>query len=227
MVKTKKVRRLKKNKMTRKKKMSSEKKSEKGANNGKGFKAKKVGGKYFFKDYPDFRPNLSPRDMFKLGSFGGTYWRPIKSGVAGKELKNVHNKYPKSWWKGIPDSHFTLPFNQYNKKLNKYGVKVGTTLSFWEKKGWIKKDNPYGWVHWYCDFFLGKRTADDERQIKRWMGLASERGRFRKWLVTQILKNNGKWNDDSISPKIRQTLQHWAYKLTKADFDKEVKSRKK
>ena len=227
MVKTKKVRRLKKNKMTRKKKMSSEKKSEKGANNGKGFKAKKVGGKYFFKDYPDFRPNLSPRDMFKLGSFGGTYWRPIKSGVAGKELKNVHKKYPKSWWKGIPESHLTLPFNQYNKKLNKYGVKVGTTLSFWEKKGWIKKDNPYGWVHWYCDFFLGKRTADDKRQIKRWMGLASERGRFRKWLVTQILKNNGKWNDNSISPKIRQTLQHWAYKLTKADFDKEVKSRKK
>ena len=92
--------------------------------------------------------------------------------------------------------------------------------------GWITKHNPYGWVHWYCDFFLGKRTADDERQIKRWMGLASERGRFRKWLVTQILKKNGKWNDDSISPKIRQTLQHWAYKLIKADFDKEVKSRK-
>ena len=220
MVKSKKIRKSKKNKITRKKKMSKE-----GVK--KGFKAKKVGGKYFFKDYPDFRPNLSPRDMFKLGSFGGTYWRPIKSGILGKELKNVHKKYPKSWWKGIPEKHLSSPFNQYDKSINKYGVKVGTTLSFWEGKGWIKKDNPYGWVHWYCDFFLGKRTADDERQIKRWMGLASERGRFRKWLVTQILKNNGKWNDEDISPKIRQTLQHWAYKLTKADFDKEVKSRKK
>ena len=78
MVKTKKVRRLKKNKMTRKKKMSEKEKKKEGkkgvkksVNNGKGFNAKKVGGKYFFKDYPDFRPNLSPRDMFKLGSFGG------------------------------------------------------------------------------------------------------------------------------------------------------------
>ena len=33
-------------------------------------------------------------------------------------------------------------------------------------------------------------------------------------------------DDDNISPKIRQTLQHWAYKLTKADFNKEVKRRK-
>ena len=186
---------------------------------------KKVGGKYFFKDYPEFKPNLSPRDMFKLGSFGGTYWRPIKSKFCDKELKNFHKKYPKSWWKGIPEDHLTRPFNKYDTSINKYGVKVGTTLRFWESKGWIKKPHPYGWVHWYCDFFMGKRSEDDERQIKRWLGLASEKGRFRRWLVTQILKKKGKWNDETISPKIRQTLQHWGYKLTKADFDKEVKRR--
>ena len=45
-----------------------------------------------FNDYPDFRPNLTPRDMFTLGSFGGTYWRPIKSGVTGKPHKNEHLK---------------------------------------------------------------------------------------------------------------------------------------
>ena len=36
---------------------------------------------------------------------------------------------------------------------------------------------------------------------------------------------NAEWKDDSISPKIRQTLQHWGYKLTKKDFEKEVKKR--
>lgn len=25
----------------------------------------------YFNDYPDFRPNLTPRIIFKLGSFGG------------------------------------------------------------------------------------------------------------------------------------------------------------
>jgi hypothetical protein len=25
-----------------------------------------------FNDYPDFRPNLTPREMFQLGSFGGS-----------------------------------------------------------------------------------------------------------------------------------------------------------
>jgi len=187
---------------------------------------KKVGGRYYFKDYPEFKPNLSPREMFKLGSFGGTYWRPIKSKVIGKELKNLHKKYPKSWWKGIPENHLTLPFDKYDKTINKYGVKVGTTLDFWESKGWIKKHHPYGWVHWYCDFFMGKRGEDDERQVKRWQGVSGERGRFMRFLVTQILKKKSKWNDEDISPKIRQTLQHWAYKLTLADFNYEVKRRK-
>ena len=67
-----------------------------------------------FKDYPDFLPNLTPREMFKLGSFGGTYWRPIRSKVVKKNLKNIHKKYPTSWWKGIPENN--LSSKEYDKK---------------------------------------------------------------------------------------------------------------
>ena len=183
-------------------------------------------GEYIFSDFPEFRPNLSPREMFLLGSFGGTYWRPINSSITGKKYKNLYLDYPKEWWDDIPKNKLTLPWNKYNKKINKYGVKVGQTLEAWEEKEWITKHHPYGWVHWYCDFFIGKRSPDDMRQIKRWMGVASKRGRFRKWLVTQITKKKGKWNDETISPKIRQTLQHWAYKLNKRDFDYEIAMRK-
>ena len=44
-----------------------------------------------FKDHPEFTPNLTPQQMFKKGSFGGTYWRPIKSSITGKKYKNKHN----------------------------------------------------------------------------------------------------------------------------------------
>jgi len=187
-------------------------------------KPKKKNGYYFFADYPEFKPNLSPKEIFKLGSFGGTYWRPIHSKVVKKNLKNVHKKYP--WWKGIPENHLSQSI--YDKKINKYGVKVGTTLDFWEGKSWIKKYHPYGWVHWYCDFFSGKRCPDDERQIKRWKGLAGHRGRFMRFLVTQILKKGTKkdWDNPEISPKIRQVLQHWGYKLTKKDFNYEETRRR-
>ena len=180
------------------------------------------GGKRF-RDYPDFKPNLSPREMFRLGSFGGTYWRPIYSHVTNKHHKNVHRKYPKSWWSGIPESHLSSP--DYDKSINKYKVKVGTTLEFWEGKKWIRKSHPYGWVHWYCDFYNGKRGPDDARQIERWKSLAGPRGRFMRFLVTQIIKNGASYNDESVSPKIRQVLQHWGYKLTKSDYDREVKRR--
>jgi hypothetical protein len=190
-------------------------------------KAKKVNGTYRFKDYPDFTPNLSPRDIFKLGSFGGTYWRPIYSSVVKKNLKNRHLKHPKSWWKGIPEKNLTNTWKKYDKNINKYKTKVGTTLEFWESKKWITKYHPYGWIEWYCDFFQGKRCRDDERQISRWIGIAGENGRFKKWLITMIIKKKKKYNDFSISPAIRQTLQHWGYKLTKSDFDKEIRHRKK
>jgi|TARA_Y100000768_G_C23897473_1_gene643374 hypothetical protein len=188
-------------------------------------KPKKRGGVIYFQDYPEFKPNLTPREIFKMGSFGGTYWRPIKSAVLNKKLKNIHKKYPKSWWKGIPEDNLTRNYNKYDKSINKYGVKVGTSLQFWEGKGWITKHHPYGWVHWYCDFYLGKRCEDDERQIRRWMNLAGKRGRFMRFLATQIIKKNAKWNDMTVSPKIRQVLQHWGYKLTKKDFDNEIKRR--
>jgi len=175
--------------------------------------------------HKQFKPNLTPPQMFKLGSFGGTYWRPIKSSVTGKKYKNAHKKYPVSWWKGVPEEN--LSSTKYDINKNKYAVKVGTTLEFWESKDWIKESHPYGWVQWYCDYHQGKRGPDDERQIKRWLGVAGRRGRFMRWLVTLILKKGTKWNDESVSPKIRQVLQHWGYKLTKTDFDNEVKRRKK
>lgn len=206
-------------KVKRSKKKSSKKMSSK--------KPVKKNNCYCFEDYPEFKPNLSPREMFLLGSFGGTYWREIKSKFYKKKLKNYHKKYPKSWWKGIPENHLTKSFEDYDISINKYKVRVGTPLEFWEDKGWIKESHPYGWVHWYCDFFIGKRCEDDERQIKRWKGLASTNGRFFRFLVTQILKKNSSWNDEKVSPKIRQVLQHWGYKLTRKDFNNEVKRRKK
>ena len=128
-------------------------------------------------------------------------------------------------WRSARRNHLSGPWEQYGQKLNYYGVQVGTTLEFWEDKDWISSQNPYGWMHWYCDFYKGKRTPDDERQIKRWQGLAGPRGRFMRFLVTQIIKKNAKYNDESVSPKIRQVLQHWGYTLTKKDFERELRRR--
>ena len=203
----------------RKKNMNKTKKN----NNKSNFKNQS--DKLIFDDYPEFTPNLTPKQIFELGSFGGTYWRPIKSKFFKKKLKNKHKKY--IWLNNIDSDKLTRPFDKYDKKINRYGVKVGTTLEFWEEKGWIDKKDPYGWVQWYCEFYSGRRSKDDERQISRWSKLAGSNGRFRKWLVTQILKKGTKddWNNYNISPAIRQTLQHWGYKLTKKDFDKEYNSR--
>ena len=161
-----------------------------------------------FKDYPDFKPNVSPKDVFKKGAFGGTYFRPIYSSVTDK---NYNEKEVIS--------------EKYDKKVNKYGVKCGSSLEDWEKSGWIDKQDPYGWFQWYCRFYRGRRTKDDKRQIDRWLKLTGPNGRFRRRLMNEIIKKGKQYSDPSVSPVIRQVLLHWGYELTKKDFEEYKKSK--
>ena len=64
------------------------------------------------------------------------------------------------------------------------------------------------------------RSHDDERQIQCWAACASMRGRWRNQLCGAIAKVS-KHADDVGQPSDRQTLLHWAYELTNADFDEE------
>jgi hypothetical protein len=172
-----------------------------------------------FKDYPEFTPNLTPKQVFKMGVFGGTYFRPIYSSVTGKKYTSASaiKEYPKSWFQGINiETMVTSP--KYDKKVNKYGVKCGSSLEDWEKSSWIVKQDPYGWFQWYCRFYMGRRTNDDKRQIDRWLKLAGPNGRFKKRLINMIKKKNTNYNDYTVSPVIRQVLLHWGYELTSNDL---------
>ena len=171
-----------------------------------------------FEDHPEFKPNLTPHDMFSRGVFGGAYFRPIHSSVTGKDYKNVYKKY--SSLKNLDPK--LLALDDFNYSLNKYKVASGTSLEYWESKGWIKAQDPYGWVQWYCEFYEGRRSPDDKRQIDRWNKFAGPlSGRFRSQLINKIKNSGGNINDYSISPVVRQGLLQWGYELTEKDyFDK-------
>jgi hypothetical protein len=163
--------------------------------------------KILFADFPDFKPNLTPRQMFEAGIMGGSYFRPIVSPFSKKSYKNRHKKYAKIL-KGIPSKYYKL--DEYDNTINRYKVSVGTTYEYWMKKNWIREDiDPYGWIEWYCNFWSGRRSDDDNRQIQRWKNITGKNGRFRRQLQNKI-NEIGK-NDDTVSVRIRQTLLHWAF----------------
>merc|ERR1711865_447177 len=101
--------------------------------------------------------------------------------------------------------------------VNMYGVKCGGSLDMWESSGWMSTIDPYGWFQWYCRFYLGRRSTDDERQIARGLGCCGPKGRFRNQLIGKIARSGATLNDHGISPVIRQSLLHWGYVLTQRD----------
>jgi hypothetical protein len=132
-----------------------------------------------------------------------------------------------------PPHHFFSPINYssillFSTRVNKYHVDCGFKnsksdtfgLAAWEEKGWIAAQDPYGWFMWYCRFFLGRRTNDDDRQVSRFLKCAGPKGRWRGNLVAKCLRDGKPFDDPSVSPVVRQTLHHWGYQLTQADFSK-------
>ena len=152
-----------------------------------------------------------------MGSFGGTYYRPIYSQVVEQQLKNQHKEYPDSWFEGL-DIPKQITSSVYNKEVNTYKVKCGQSLMAWEESGWISNLDPYGWFQWYCRYFLGRRTDDDERQIQRWNNFCGEKGRWRNYIYTKIFNKETTINDLSFSLAVRQSLLHWGYMINEEDF---------
>ena len=163
-------------------------------------------GELVFKDYPNFRPNLTPKEVLQLGSFGGTYFRPIYSGVKGESRSGQWKELPKDWLEGLNVGR-QVASRSYDVGVNKYGVKCGGSLEMWESSGWITDSDPYGWFQWYCRFYQGRRCSDDERQISRGLKCFGPTGRWRSSLITKVARAGTDYDNEGVSPVVRQTLQ--------------------
>ena len=134
---------------------------------------------------PEFKPELTPKEMLEMGVFGGKY------------MTDCREEFPSDWFekaKLCPEYH--------DPKLNYFGVNASQPLSVWRKKGWIHPDDPRGWFQWYCRYYRGRRHEDDIRQIRRWKAMRRH--------VSQI-KNNCRKGDMDCRRRQRQAVLHWAY----------------
>jgi ribosomal protein L35 len=135
---------------------------------------------------PEFKPELTPKEMLELGVFGGKYMTDC-----GKE-------FPKDWY-----INAKLSPERSDPEINYFKIKASQSLKYWQEKGWIYDEDPRGWFQWYCRYYIGRRLPEeDERQIKRWKA-------FKRHLAQ--VKKNCKAKDLECRKKQRQALLHWAY----------------
>lgn len=134
---------------------------------------------------PNFKPELTPKQMLSLGVFGGKY------------MTDCIKEFPASWF-----THAKLCHTKHDPNLNFFGVDASQPLAIWRKKDWIHPDDPRGWFQWYCRYFMGRRHPDDARQIQRWKAMTRH--------IKQIT-NNCFRSDWDCRPRQRQALLHWAY----------------
>ena len=110
-----------------------------------------------------FNPNKAPVEIIKEGAFGRTYFRYIYSVVNKKWYRNSWKEFNEL--KNIDQKFYCSDF--FDVELNKYKIKAGTSLRFWESKGWINEIESYGWFQWLFRYILGRKFSDDFRQINR------------------------------------------------------------
>ena len=134
---------------------------------------------------PAFQPDLTPKQMLELGVFGGRY------------MTDCTREFPADWFLKA-----RLSPGRHDAKLNYFKVKASQPLSVWIQKGWIYEEDPRGWFQWYCRYFMGRRCADDERQIKRWRALRRHEAQ---------IEMHCRPGDLNCRPRQRQALLHWAY----------------
>ena len=135
---------------------------------------------------PEFRPQLTPPQMLKLGIFCGKY------------MTDCRKEFPASWFKGAK-----LAQDRRDCALNYFGVEASQPLSVWREKGWLHPDDPRGWFQWYCRYYMGRRMPEeDRRQIKRWKAIRRH--------VRQVERNCDR-GDFTCRRRQRQALLHWAY----------------
>lgn len=134
---------------------------------------------------PEFRPQLTPSEMLKIGVFGGKY------------LTDCRKEFPAEWFERAK-----LCAERHDPGLNFFRVNASQPLSVWRAKGWIHPDDPRGWFQWYCRYYLGRRGPDDARQIRRWRNIRRH--------LAQIEKHCAR-RDLACRPRQRQSLLHWAY----------------
>ena len=132
-----------------------------------------------------FEPELSPAEMLRLGVFGGKY------------MTDCREEFPRSWF-----SRAKLCAERHDPTLNFFRVNASQPLAVWRKKGWIYPDDPRGWFQWYCRYYMGRRSLDDERQIARWRAMRRHIAQIRQACPRRAL---------DCRPRQRQALLHWAY----------------
>ena len=136
---------------------------------------------------PQFKPDLTPKELLSMGIFGGRY------------MTDTKKEFPADWFKKAK-----LSPNKNDDSLNYFGVRALQPLSVWKQKGWInEKHDPRGWFQWYCRYYMGRRLPqEDSRQIKRWRAISRH---------TAQVKLNCRPGDMNCRPRQRQALLHWAY----------------
>ena len=116
------------------------------------------------------------------------------SDILEGHMTDCRRRFPPSWFApALALRRTTLAEFQRYVRCSRcpFGARVGSI-----------DDDPRGWFHWYCRYYMGRRMPDeDARQIKRWKAI-------RRHVADQATLRAGRSN---VLPHRRQTHACWRY----------------
>ena len=112
---------------------------------------------------PGFTPELTPKAMLRLGVFGGKY------------MTDCRGEFPASWFRASEAVRRTP--RRETELFPRQRLAVARRMA---AERVDSPQDPRGWFQWYCRYYMGRRSKDDERQIRRWRAIARHASAIRK-----------------------------------------------
>ena len=139
-----------------------------------------------FEDRPDFTPNLTPAQVIRAGTWGGSPSPARRETGRSGPCDIDEGRFRTKWFGTLAAASIAIE-GRARRICTASRLDRRNSIG---RKGWIDARDQEGWFQWYCRFYLVPRGPGPEKTTGRFQveGRVRRKGRWKRNLINKIIE---------------------------------------